>query len=76
MLTHKAGEQPSVAGQHHTAGIIFPQMEGWMHSPLLLPPWKDQGKAFRATLPRASASDERQEEDLGWKQIPLFIPFS
>lgn len=62
-------------GHHHAVGITFPQTEGWMHSPLLLPPQKDQGKAFHVPLPQASASDEHQEEDLGWKQTPLFFPF-
>lgn len=48
-------------GQHHAVGITFPQTEGWMHSPLPLPPWKDQGKAFHVPLPQASASDEHQK---------------
>lgn len=63
-------------GSCNVAGIFFPQTEGWMHTPLLLLPQKDQGKAFFAPLSQTSAGDEHHEEDMGWKQAGSRLSFS
>lgn len=63
-------------GQRHVVGIIFHRLKDGCTAHSCFHLGKSREKAFHVPLSQTSANDEHQEEDMGWKQTPLFFPFS